>query len=515
MYTFIIVDDEPLIRQGLLKKITAVDERLDFLGEADNGEDALEMIDAVDPQIIFTDMRMPVMDGKSLLRRLQSDFPDKKIIVISGHSDFEYMQEAISARAVHYLLKPFNRDEIRTAISKAVAALESEQSAKAAAQNITREAEQLSVLGDLQALLHYIIGNYPTDKPPVFRSAPVREITANCRMVLLALYNPDGFKDQEPIIAKSHLLFLPHPQNRKLAFTLRLCDAGLNLADTIELAAQDARSYIAEAGPQICIGISSVKSVLTELPEAREEATAALNRRAVADQGQLYEYRQDSRPPMGEMWGGQRNLLFFIESGNSYKVSEMVHNYFEFYRGQPAASIQQLKENCRLIIAEVRALLSAYFLVENSQQSSSSLEAVLKVSFDAEEIRTYFVTVLTSSAELLKEQSVYASPSIIDNIKLYIDKNIDFSISLEHLSNLFFISPSYLSHLFKEKTGDNLIDYVNRLRMERAKRLLREGDEKVYKIAKTLGYDNAKYFFRLFKKMTGYTPEEYRKLDKV
>lgn len=174
MYTFIIVDDEPLIRQGLLKKITAVDERLDFLGEADNGEDALEMIDAVDPQIIFTDMRMPVMDGKSLLRRLQSDFPDKKIIVISGHSDFEYMQEAISARAVHYLLKPFNRDEIRTAISKAVAALESEQSAKAAAQNITREAEQLSVLGDLQALLHYIIGNYPTDKPPVFRSAPVR-----------------------------------------------------------------------------------------------------------------------------------------------------------------------------------------------------------------------------------------------------------------------------------------------------------------------------------------------------
>ncbi|WP_150275838.1 response regulator transcription factor [Paenibacillus tepidiphilus] len=515
MYSFIIVDDEPLIRQGLLKKITAVDERLDFLGEADNGEDALEMIGALDPQIIFTDMRMPVMDGKSLLRRLQSDYPDKKIIVISGHSDFEYMQEAISARAVHYLLKPFNREEIRAAIAKAVTTLESEQSAKAAAQHITWEAEQLSVLGDLQALLHYIIGNYPTDKPPLFRSAPVREITANCRMVLLALYNPDEFLVQEPMIAKSHLLFLPHPQSRKLAFTLRLCDAGLSLADTLEVAGQDARSYIAEAGPQICIGMSSVKSVLTELPQAREEATAALNCRAVADQGQLYEYRPGSYPATGDMWGGQRDLLFFIESGNSGKVSELVQNYFDFYRGQPAANVQQLKENCRLIIAEVKALLSAYFLVENGQQPSSSLEAVLNISFDAEEIRTYFDTVLTSAAELLKEQSVYTSPSIIDNVKLYIDKNIGSSISLEHLSNLFFISPSYLSHLFKEKTGDNLIDYVNRLRMERAKRLLREGDEKIYKIAKTLGYDNAKYFFRLFKKLTGYTPEEYRKLDKV
>jgi two-component system response regulator YesN len=75
---------------------------------------------------------------------------------------------------------------------------------------------------------------------------------------------------------------------------------------------------------------------------------------------------------------------------------------------------------------------------------------------------------------------------------------------------LFFINPSYCSYLFKEKTGENFNDFVNRIRIEKAKELLKSSPEKVYKIAKTLGYDNTKYFFRVFKKVTGYTPEEYR-----
>ncbi|CAH1207620.1 HTH-type transcriptional activator RhaR [Paenibacillus auburnensis] len=510
MYKFIIVDDEPLIRQGLLKKIRGVTEELSFCGEADNGEDALELVRTADPHLIFTDMRMPVMDGKSLLRQLQSQYPDKKIIVISGYSDFEYMQEAISARVVHYLLKPFSKEEILGAISKAVTAIESEQSAKAETQNITREAEQLSLLGDMHALLQYVAGFYPAQNPPVFRSAPMRNLMSSSRMVLLTLYNPEELAAQEPVLERTHL-FLPHPQSRKLAFSLQLCDASLKDSEVLELAASEARKLIAGIGPQACIGISTVKSAVTELPQAREESISALNCRAIADQGQFFHYHPGSYQAGPVMWEGSGDLIFFIESGNTEKVTELVHSYFEYYRGQPAATIHQLKENCRYLIAEVKALVSAYFPTQGGQHPSSSLEAVLGISFDAEEIRHYFLTVLTSIAELLKEQSVYSSPNVIDNVKVYIRKNISSPVTLEHLSSLFYISPSYLSFLFKDKTGENLIDYVNQERIERAKLLLRTSDDKIYKIAKALGIDNAKYFFRLFKKMTGYTPEEYRK----
>lgn len=514
MYKFIIVDDEPLIRQGLLKKIRAVTEELRFCGEADNGEDALELVRTQAPHLVFTDMRMPVMDGKSLLRQLQSHYPDKRIIVISGYSDFEYMQEAISARVVHYLLKPFSKDEIREAISKAITAIESEQSAKTETLNITREAEQLSLHGDMHALLQYVAGFYPLEKPPIFRSPPMRSLMSSGRMVLLTLYNPEELTVQEPYLESTHL-YLPHPQSRKLAFSLRQYGASLHEADVLELAASDARKLIAGTGPQACIGISAVKSDVMELQQARQESMSALDCRAIADQGQFFFYHPDSYQAGPEMWEGSRDLLFFIESGNIAKVDEGVRDYFDYYRGQPAATIHQLKENCRNIIAEVKTLISAYFPVENGQHSSSSLEAVLGISFDAEEIRLYFLTVLSSIAELLKEQSVYSSPNVIDNVKIYIRKNICSPITLEHLSNLFYISPSYLSYLFKEKTGENLIDYVNKERIERAKLLLRTSDDKIYKIAKTLGIDNAKYFFRLFKKMTGYTPEAYRKLNET
>lgn len=511
MYKFIIVDDEPLIRQGLLKKIRSVTAELSFCGEADNGEDALELVRTQDPHLIFTDMRMPVMDGKSLLRQLQSQYPDKKIIVISGYSDFEYMQEAISARVVHYLLKPFSKEEILDAISKAVTAIESEQSSKAETLSITREAEQLSLLGDMHALLQYISGFYPVEHPPVFRSAPMRNLMTAGRMVLLTLYTPEELAAQEPALEGTRL-FLLHPQSRKVAFSLQLYDSSLPETEILELAVSEARKLIAGTGPQACIGISSVKSTVSGLQQAREESMSALNCRAIADQGQYFLYHPGSYQTAPVIWEGSRDLIFFIESGNTGKVTEGVHEYFDYYRGQPAATIHQLKENCRQIIAEVKTLIAAYFPAQNGQHPSSSLEAVLSISFDAEEIRLYFLTVLTSTADLLKEQSVYSSPNVIDNVKVYICKNIASPVTLEHLSGLFYISPSYLSFLFKEKTGENLIDYVNKERIERAKLLLRTSEDKIYKIAKALGIDNAKYFFRLFKKMTGHTPEEYRKL---
>ena len=310
MYTFIIIDDEPLIRQGLLKKIRSVTEELSFCGEADNGEDALELIRSVDPDLIFTDMRMPVMDGKSLLRQLQSHYPDKKIIVISGHSDFEYMQEAISARVVHYLLKPFSKEEILGAITKAITAIESEKTIKAETLNITREAAQLSLLSDMHALLQYVAGFYPVENPPLFRSAPIRNLMSAGRMVLLTLYNPIELAAQEPTLESTQLFFL-HPQSRKLAFSLQLCDTLLNDNEVLELAAFEAKKLITNTGPQACIGISSVKDDVTELQQAREESMSALNYRAIADQGQYFLYHPDSYQTAPVMWEGSKDLLFF------------------------------------------------------------------------------------------------------------------------------------------------------------------------------------------------------------
>ena len=112
MYPFIIVDDEPLIRMGTLKKLETLNEKIHCVGEAGNGEQALELIERYHPAFVILDMEMPVMDGPRLLPFLAEHFPDMQLIVISGYKSFDYIKYAISANVIDYILKPFDLNEV-------------------------------------------------------------------------------------------------------------------------------------------------------------------------------------------------------------------------------------------------------------------------------------------------------------------------------------------------------------------------------------------------------------------
>ena len=111
---------------------------------------------------------------------------------------------------------------------------------------------------------------------------------------------------------------------------------------------------------------------------------------------------------------------------------------------------------------------------------------------------------------MLKPQSVYAVEDTIQRVKIYIQRNYQKNLTIEFLASLFYMNSSYLSHLFRKTTGEKFVQYLNSVRIEKAKHLLATTDRKLYQIAKTVGYDNNKYFFRVFKKWEGMTPEQYR-----
>lgn len=515
--TYIVIDDEPLVRKGLLKKIQSYGRELICLGEADNGEDALELIRETDPDLIFTDMRMPVMDGKSLLRVLQRDYSDKKIIVISGHTDFDYMQEAISAKVVGYLLKPFSREEIHGVIEKALGALEREQASRQEAETRTEEKEKLELAADRQSLINLILGVHTRDGMPELRSVKLQGVREAAALHLMMIYRMDKGTPAPLEEAFPELVFLPHPSSGQLILVLQACRdaARLSPGEQAKQAAAELLDFIgSNPGSRACIGISSSKSGLALLPQAYGECITALNRRTVADYGRLFECQQEAPLPEIALWDKRQDLLFFIEAGRADGVRDLVLDFFAFYVRQPHATLAQLKGQCRDIVLEVKRLLAQYLQVQGDDSRSASMELVLNVSFDLEAIRDYFLAVLPDIAELLKDRSVYSSDNAAENIKTYIRKNYTYPLTLERVSSLFYLNPSYLSYLFKEKTGENFTDYINGLRIEEAKKRLISGDDKVYKLAKTLGFDNPKYFFRLFKKKTGFTPEEYRKAER-
>ena len=108
MYTYIVIDDESLIRKGTIKKLQPMEDQISCIGEADNGKSGIELIQEVHPDFVILDMQMPIMGGKELLPYLAENYPEMPLIVISGYRDFDYVKQAISAAAIDYILKPFS-----------------------------------------------------------------------------------------------------------------------------------------------------------------------------------------------------------------------------------------------------------------------------------------------------------------------------------------------------------------------------------------------------------------------
>ncbi|OKP72291.1 hypothetical protein A3842_22835 [Paenibacillus sp. P3E] len=515
MHTFIVIDDEYLVRKGLIKKIQSFEQELVLLGEAENGEDALELIEQTDPDLILTDMRMPVMDGKSLLRVMQERYPLKKIIVISGHSDFEYMQEAISARVVSYVLKPFSREEIHQALRKAIDSLASERAAKQQAALSKSENEAMIRQLDQQKLLHLILDEQ-TGKPVSFHSEQMNRFGAASFYVLLTVYsstqiNPDLFEGG----VHEDYISVPHPVNEHLLFVVfasyeRVSYKGMDASFAIQSADRFFEPLCAIPYNKVFAGLSAAKSNMAELYQAQKECLSAMNSKGIMDYGSIFVYNAEDCPSEMPLWNKTGDLMFYLEAGHSSKVRESVVDFITFYMQLPSATLFQLKHQCQELAAEIKQLLGLRLPATTYQTTSSSMEAVLNTSFDPEEIRQYFMAVLPDLAELLKDSTPYSSPNVIDNVKVYIHRNYLQDLTLEKVSSLFFMNSSYLSFLFKEKTGENFTDFINKLRIEHAKTLLKTTDDKVYIIAGALGFDNEKYFFRLFKKSTGLTPEAYR-----
>lgn len=122
------------------------------------------------------------------------------------------------------------------------------------------------------------------------------------------------------------------------------------------------------------------------------------------------------------------------------------------------------------------------------------MQAIVNTLFSSDEVKAYYMQFFLNITSLLKKQSVYNTGELIDQIQFYIQRNYQKNITQEFIASLFYLNRSYLSQLFKKQTGQKFVDYLNDIRMNKAKELLIHSDRKMYQIAKNVGYDNTKYF---------------------
>lgn len=519
MYTYIVIDDEKLIRKGTIKKLQPMEDKIKCIGEADNGQSGITLIQEVHPDIVILDMQMPVMGGKELLPYLAENYPQMPLIVISGYKDFDYVKQAISADAVDYILKPFSKEAIQECVSRALERIEDSQALSRKLNDSYEQKEAAYYEYDIQYLTNLILGYHTGDFS--ISSDRLKFINDTHQLLLLTLYF-DSTSEIHSLNIQSWLkdggfgdlaLYLPNPSASQMGF-LVLFMPNTEIIHSRRLSDQISKSltdYVRHLGSSMRIGISQSHSDLSELHTAFMETSEALNRQVLGSEFENIFYYRTASEPKSFIWEQEEEFLFRVEAGMSSEVHILTDQLFEQMRSCSDFTLADAKYYCYHLSGQCRGILN-YYLKQENTKSSNSIQNVVNYIFSLKELKEYYRQFFLNITDLLKNESIYSGDDVIEKIKIYMQHNYQKNLTQDFIASLFYLNRSYLSTLFRQKTGTKFIDCLNDIRIEKAKELLRDSSRKMYQISKAVGYDNPKYFFRIFKKKTGMTPEQYREL---
>lgn len=517
MHTYILIDDEELIRKGTRKKLAPMADRITCIGEAGNGLEGIRMIAELRPDFVILDMQMPVMDGMELLPYLAEHYENMPLIVISGYKNFDYIKQAISARAVEYLLKPFSAEMIQGCVGKVLSQLEQQTQMQEQLQLTEEQTEAARYDYDIN-LLHNLIFGYRSNDT-VLTSKRLNYINDTHNLILLTVGycgSPDdsafpgwleenGFGDLALYISgrdvqqpQGFLIFFLPQQNRILQ---------RNLIDQVF---QAFHTYLLSQGLDPVIGFSDIHHSLSELSIAYQEGSAALDQRLLCDhETRIYRF-QESGTCIPITWERTEEFLFRVEAGMEDAVGSLCDDLFDYYASIPGCRLLDVKNHCRRLSADCSRLLGEYLNTPENAEASGSMSRISSHIFRLEDLKDYYRQFYLNVTAMLRPYSVYNSDDTIENIKVYIQRNYQQNLTQDLLASLFYMNRSYLSSQFRKRTGDKFVDYLNDVRLTHAEELLQNSDQRMSQIARAVGYDNEKYFYRIFKKRTGMTPEQYR-----
>lgn len=492
-----------------------MEDKISCIGEAEDGNAGILLIEKSHPDFVILDMQMPGMDGTQLLPYLAEHYPGMPLIVISGFRDFDYVKHAISADAIDYLLKPFSREAICDCVQRALDRLENSQNISRQLLTSNEEKEAACYEYDIQYLTNLILGYHTGDSG--LSSAKLQFINDTHRLVLLALYfqtQPDAYDIQGWLDEGGFgdlALFLDNSNIPQTGFLiLFMPNEGVVSVSTLIRQITDALLVHArQLGLSLLIGTSRPHADLKELHTAFDETSIALNQQPLTGPSlSTYAYREEAAPRT-MVWEHEDEFLFRIEAGMADEVSALTDELFSYMCTLSAFTLADAKYYCYYLSNQCQEILN-YYLKQDTKKASGSMQNVVSHIFCLEDLKKYYHQFFFNISEMLKNESIYALDDVIEKIKIYMQRNYQKNLTQDFIASLFYLNRSYLSTLFKQKTGMKFIDYLNEIRLEKSMELLAGSSRKMYQISKAVGYDNTKYFFRIFKKKTGQTPEQWR-----
>ncbi len=534
MFKLLIADDEQIVIEGIKDSISWDQYDIEVVGTAKNGAEALKLAKELKPEIIISDIKMPGLNGLEFIEELKSFLPDVKVILISAYEEFDYAKQAIRLEVNSYLSKPVKKVEVINEVCKIKSLLERKQHEEEMTKRLQqRFSENLPILRehflntlirginvrDLETkfltyninLLLYKIG-VMVCKMDHFRSISLENDEAQIQLLMLRI--TDVFNETTFSASKS-ITFQSYNQEIVTIFNAP-GETEFPIKSWIGLAEKIKDQVLEEIGIEVSIGIGRIYPEIKDIGLAYKEAVKALNYRLVyGDNNVLYignveDVETDAYSSLiniNELLENIQNILYTGKLKEVYDLFDSFRQKLQNAEKIPYYYIQQLYIQLLSIILRTATEIGigTHLITENNDLYGTLLKIE---SFS--ELDNWIKGILGNVCGQISAKKQLKTKHSIQKAINYIREHCQEEISLTSVADYVRLNPTYFSRLFKEETGCSFVEYLKKLRIEKAKELLRTSNLKIYEICEALGYQSVQYFSTLFKNMVGVTPQEYR-----
>jgi two-component system, response regulator YesN len=539
MYRILIADDEAYIRDLVAKNINQSELGMEVVGCAEDGKEAIDMVKELQPDILITDICMPILSGIELITAVKESGVNVKTVIISGYDDFKYAKSALELGVTNYLLKPFLPDELYEVLGKIKDELENKATLL---RNMTELQNQFedNVLYIQERFIKNLLQKKTEGGNLIQEGKTIRlDLEGNfyCSGILKiqsdSLNNKWNFSNQnvveEFLIIIKDEYFDKNIKTYAVSFhdnqlTMIFCSTHTDLFEfysgirnSFEKMNQSLQKYY---NMQLICTLGKIYSKVEHLSSSYQEALSVIKYILPEDKcvihydeakqmRDLIQKEVDIKKPH-EL---KEDLILNIKLARKDKAFILLEKILKYYEGLYVTN----QEFAGMSIFELVFSIETS-LVETGETSNIWQDNEMKQYFKNQilcgtllDTKHLLQSYINRKCDEFSKIIINQSDKLIYDIKTLINHNLsNEEFNLENASAQLFFSPNYVRQLFKQKTGEGFTEYLIRKRMEKAKELLKDPLYKIQDISEITGYSNQRYFSSCFKKYYGCTPTEYR-----
>ncbi len=521
MYSVFLVDDEPILLEGIRSKIDWESIGLNFVGEATDGEIALSMLQEIKPDILITDIKMPFMDGLELSSAIKKIQPWIKIIILSGHDKFDYAKKAISVGVEDYILKPFTADEVVESLKKVCTQIDKDRKQLSNISKMEEELKSKNKLIQKEFLNDLVHGAIDNDSIMEKSNELGIDLKSNNFQVLISKIESktSSFQEQRQACslvnsysaAWSHALSFFHNDNLLVCILKgkdkpELEENTFHIAETIEhILSKNNNCKVTSA-------IGKTVDAIEKIPESYNEAKKILG--ITQSEKSIIISSEDIDLDNTELLNLKESnpLVERLKYAGKSEIPTLIEESLALIRNNPG----QFKVFSSYVLVDLIFAVSKLVGSFGGDLKAENPQMIHRDFIDdAVADENAFVSKMQAILDFAlayrdsKMTSRYGK--VILKAKDFIEQNYsNQNITLPLVAEQVCLSPNHFSAIFSQECNTTFIEYLTNVRIEHAKQLIKNTEMKGYDIAYECGFSDPHYFSYIFKKNTGLTPREYK-----